>query len=171
MSSDGVLGFITVVVIFAAIMIGREIEKIRLLIEGPTRRCRSCGRRFVTESPDYQTMCSKRGCQKSFKFLLEELRKAENGDDLVPTVEECRKKLGWDTKGWGTNLAVAGWSIAAVLHGLFDTFVIRSALWGVLIEGAAFFLLITYLLKARGLTAASQLGDGIFGPDPEPPLA
>ncbi len=29
----------------------------------------------------------------------------------------------------------------------------------------------TYLLKARGLTAASQLGDGIFGPDPEPPLA
>ena len=68
-------------------------------------------------------------------------------------------------------LLVAGWSIAAVLHGFFDTFVIRSALWGVLIEGAAFFLLMTYILKARGLTAASQLGDGIFGPDPEPPPA
>jgi RsiW-degrading membrane proteinase PrsW (M82 family) len=68
-------------------------------------------------------------------------------------------------------LLVAGWGIAAVLHGFFDTFVIRSALWGVLIEGAAFFLLMTYILKARGLTAASQLGDGIFGPDPEPPPA
>lgn len=68
-------------------------------------------------------------------------------------------------------LLVAGWGMAAVLHGLFDTFVTRSPLWGVLVEGATFFLLMTYILKARGLTAASQLGGGLFGPEPEPPPA
>lgn len=68
-------------------------------------------------------------------------------------------------------LLVAGWGMAAVLHGCFDTFAARSPLWGVLIEGAAFFLLMTYIVKARGLTSASQLGDGLFGPEPEPPPA
>lgn len=68
-------------------------------------------------------------------------------------------------------LLVAGWGTAAVIHGIFDTFVARSALLGVLVEAAAVFLLMTYILKARGLTAASQLGDGLFGPEPEPPPA
>ena len=68
-------------------------------------------------------------------------------------------------------LLVAGWGMAAVLHGCFDTFAARSPLWGVLIEGATFFLLMTYIVKARGLTSASQLGDGLFGPEPEPPPA
>jgi RsiW-degrading membrane proteinase PrsW (M82 family) len=68
-------------------------------------------------------------------------------------------------------LLVAGWGMAAVLHGCFDTFAARSPLWGVLIEGTTFFLLMTYIVKARGLTSASQLGDGLFGPEPEPPPA
>lgn len=41
-------------------------------------------------------------------------------------------------------LLVAGLAIAAALHGLFDTLVPRSPLWGVLVEGVTFFLLLTY---------------------------
>src|SRR5262245_9709635 len=72
-------------------------------------------------------------------------------------------------------LLVAGLAISATLHGLFDTLVSRSPLWGVLIEALTFFLLLTYVLKARGLTSASELTHGLFDAPPRaaegPPVA
>lgn len=63
-------------------------------------------------------------------------------------------------------LLVAGLGISATLHGLFDTLVPRSPLWGVLVEASTFFLLLTYVLKARGLTSASDLTHGLLGAPP-----
>jgi len=63
-------------------------------------------------------------------------------------------------------LLVAGLAISATLHGLFDTLVGRSPLWGVLVETLTFFLLLTYVLKARGLTSAKELTHGLFGSPP-----
>jgi hypothetical protein len=37
-----------------------------------------------------------------------------------------------------------------------------SPLYGVLIEAGTFFLAMTYILKARGLGSARQLGSGVF---------
>jgi RsiW-degrading membrane proteinase PrsW (M82 family) len=65
-------------------------------------------------------------------------------------------------------LLVAGLAISATLHGLFDTLVPRSPLWGVMVEALTFFLLLTYVLKARGLTAASELTHGLWGSPPAP---
>jgi RsiW-degrading membrane proteinase PrsW (M82 family) len=59
-------------------------------------------------------------------------------------------------------LVVVGLGLAAVLHGLYDTLVGTSPLLGLLVEGAAFFLLMTYVLKARGLHSAHELGGGVF---------
>jgi hypothetical protein len=64
---------------------------------------------------------------------------------------------------------VAGLAIPATLHGLFDTMVPRSPLWGVMVEALTFFLVLTYVLKARGLTAASELTRGLWGSLGTPP--
>jgi protease PrsW len=65
-------------------------------------------------------------------------------------------------------LLVAGLAISASLHGLFDALVPRSPIWGVLIEGTTFFLMLTYVLKARGLASAEALTQGLLEPPPLP---
>lgn len=55
-----------------------------------------------------------------------------------------------------------GLSLSSLLHGLYDTFVGESPLLGVVIQCGAFFLVMTYILKARGLTSARELGGGVF---------
>jgi len=74
-------------------------------------------------------------------------------------------------------LFFAGLSVSAFLHGSYDTFVSYSVVWGVVILTVSFFLMMTYLLKARGLTSATDLAAGMFQrtvirrvPE-EPPLA
>jgi RsiW-degrading membrane proteinase PrsW (M82 family) len=73
---------------------------------------------------------------------------------------------------------IVGLGLSALLHGLYDTFVGASVLLGVAVETATFFLVMTYVLKARGLTSARELGGGVFSrtvmmravsPPPEPP--
>jgi RsiW-degrading membrane proteinase PrsW (M82 family) len=65
-------------------------------------------------------------------------------------------------------LLVAGLAISATLHGLFDALVPRSPMWGVLVEGMTFFLMLTYVLKARGLASAEALTRGLLEPPPVP---
>ncbi len=65
-------------------------------------------------------------------------------------------------------LLVAGLAISASFHGLFDALVPRSPIWGVLIEGMTFFLMLTYVLKARGLASAEALTQGLLEPPPLP---
>jgi len=55
-----------------------------------------------------------------------------------------------------------GLGLSSLLHGLYDTFVGESPLLGVLVQGTAFFLVMTYILKARGLSSARELGGGVF---------
>jgi RsiW-degrading membrane proteinase PrsW (M82 family) len=55
-----------------------------------------------------------------------------------------------------------GLSLSSLLHGLYDTFVGESVLLGVAIQCTAFFLVMTYILKARGLSSARELGGGVF---------
>ena len=57
---------------------------------------------------------------------------------------------------------VLGLSLSSLLHGLYDTFVAESPLLGVVIQCGAFFLVMTYILKARGLSSARELGGGVF---------
>jgi RsiW-degrading membrane proteinase PrsW (M82 family) len=59
-------------------------------------------------------------------------------------------------------LFFAGLFVSAFLHGSYDTLVAYSVLWGVVILALSFFLLMTYLLKARGLTSATDLAAGMF---------
>jgi RsiW-degrading membrane proteinase PrsW (M82 family) len=59
-------------------------------------------------------------------------------------------------------LLVTGLALSALLHGLFDTFVGMSPLYGVVIEAGTFFLVLTFVLKARGLSAARELAGGVF---------
>ena len=65
-------------------------------------------------------------------------------------------------------LLVAGLAISASFHGLLDALVPRSPIWGVLIEGMTFFLMLTYVLKARGLASAEALTQGLLEPPPLP---
>jgi RsiW-degrading membrane proteinase PrsW (M82 family) len=65
-------------------------------------------------------------------------------------------------------LLVAGLAISATFHGLFDALVPRSPMWGVLAEGMTFFLMLTYVLKARGLASAEALTKGLLEPSPVP---
>lgn len=67
-------------------------------------------------------------------------------------------------------LLVAGLAISASLHGMYDALVPRSPLWGVLIETATFFLLLVYVVKARGLASAKDLTVGIFESPFAPPV-
>jgi RsiW-degrading membrane proteinase PrsW (M82 family) len=55
-----------------------------------------------------------------------------------------------------------GLTVASMLHGAYDTFVALSPVCGILVETAAFFLLMTYVLKARGLASARDIGGGVF---------
>lgn len=57
---------------------------------------------------------------------------------------------------------VLGLSLSSLLHGLYDTFVGEWPLLGVVIQCGAFFLVMTYILKARGLSSARELGGGVF---------
>jgi RsiW-degrading membrane proteinase PrsW (M82 family) len=59
-------------------------------------------------------------------------------------------------------LFFAGLLVSAFLHGSYNTLVGYSVLWGVLILAVSFFLMMTYLLKARGLTSATDLAAGMF---------
>jgi RsiW-degrading membrane proteinase PrsW (M82 family) len=55
---------------------------------------------------------------------------------------------------------LAGLGLSSLVHGVYDTF--SSPLLGALIKAFNFFLLMTYILKARGLTSARDLGGGLF---------
>jgi protease PrsW len=57
---------------------------------------------------------------------------------------------------------VLGLGLSSFLHGLYDTVVGGSALMGVMVQVVTFFLVMTYILKARGLTSARELGGGVF---------
>jgi len=62
----------------------------------------------------------------------------------------------------GGFLFAQGLALAATVHGFYDSVVSVSPLLGVTVEGAAFFLLMRYLLRARGLRSARELGGGVF---------
>jgi RsiW-degrading membrane proteinase PrsW (M82 family) len=69
-------------------------------------------------------------------------------------------------------LFLAGLGLSSFLHGTYDTF--ATPIMGVLIKAFNFFLLMTYVLKARGLTSAKELAGGLFsrtviGRAPVPP--
>jgi protease PrsW len=55
-----------------------------------------------------------------------------------------------------------GFGLSSLLHGAYNTFVAESPIWGLVVETAAFFLLMTYVLKARGLASARDIGGGVF---------
>jgi hypothetical protein len=59
-------------------------------------------------------------------------------------------------------LLVAGLSVASVLHGLYDTVVGYSPLVALLVHSFTYLLLMTYVLKARGLARADEIGGGVF---------
>ncbi|HEY6552423.1 MAG TPA: PrsW family glutamic-type intramembrane protease [Vicinamibacteria bacterium] len=59
-------------------------------------------------------------------------------------------------------LLVAGLGVSASLHGLYDTVVGYSPLVALLVQALAYMLLMTYILKARGLASAHDLGGGVF---------
>jgi protease PrsW len=70
--------------------------------------------------------------------------------------------MAWANRERRWAILATGLALSAGLHGLFDALVGRSPLYGVLIEAATFFLVMTYILKARGLGSARQLGTGVF---------
>jgi RsiW-degrading membrane proteinase PrsW (M82 family) len=55
---------------------------------------------------------------------------------------------------------VAGLGLSSFIHGLYDT--VESPLLGVFVKAFGFFLLMTYILKARGATSARELAGGMF---------
>jgi RsiW-degrading membrane proteinase PrsW (M82 family) len=59
-------------------------------------------------------------------------------------------------------LLLAGLGVAASLHGLYDTVVGYSPLVALLVQALTYMLLMTYILKARGLASARELGGGVF---------
>jgi len=59
------------------------------------------------------------------------------------------------------GLFFVGLLLSSLIHGTYDT-VAGSALFGVGVKAFGFFLLMTYVLKARGLTTAQDLGAGLF---------
>jgi RsiW-degrading membrane proteinase PrsW (M82 family) len=59
-------------------------------------------------------------------------------------------------------LLLAGLSVAATLHGLYDTVVGYSPLVALLVQALTYVLLMTYILKARGLASAHEIGGGVF---------
>lgn len=65
-------------------------------------------------------------------------------------------------RGRRVALFLAGLGLSSVLHGLYDTGVSTSPLFGLAIQAVTFFILMTYILKARGLTSAREIGGGVF---------
>jgi RsiW-degrading membrane proteinase PrsW (M82 family) len=59
-------------------------------------------------------------------------------------------------------LLLAGLGVAASLHGLYDTVVGYSPLVALLVQALTYMLLMTYILKARGLASAHEIGGGVF---------
>jgi len=59
-------------------------------------------------------------------------------------------------------LLIAGLSVASVLHGLYDTVVAYAPLVALLVHSFTYLLLMTYVLKARGLARAHEIGGGLF---------
>jgi RsiW-degrading membrane proteinase PrsW (M82 family) len=59
-------------------------------------------------------------------------------------------------------LLAFGLSLAAFLHGLYDTVVAYAPLVGLLVHSLTYLLLMTYILKARGLASAHEIGEGVF---------
>jgi RsiW-degrading membrane proteinase PrsW (M82 family) len=59
-------------------------------------------------------------------------------------------------------LLLAGLVVAATLHGLYDTVVAYSPLTALLVQALTYVLLMTYVLKARGLASAHEIGGGVF---------
>jgi hypothetical protein len=57
---------------------------------------------------------------------------------------------------------LAGLGLASLLHGLYDTSVTTSPLLGLAVQALSYFLLMTYVLKARGLASAREIGGGVF---------
>jgi RsiW-degrading membrane proteinase PrsW (M82 family) len=65
-------------------------------------------------------------------------------------------------RGLRLFLLLYGLGLAALLHGLYDSVVGASPLLGMIVEAGTFFVLMRYLLRARGLRSAWQLGGGVF---------
>jgi RsiW-degrading membrane proteinase PrsW (M82 family) len=59
-------------------------------------------------------------------------------------------------------LFLAGLAVSASLHGLYDTVVGYSPLAALLVQALTYLLLMTYVLKARGLASAHEIGGGVF---------
>ncbi len=59
-------------------------------------------------------------------------------------------------------LLLAGLAVSASVHGLYDTVVGYSPLVALLVQALAYMLLMTYILKARGLASAHEIGGGVF---------
>jgi len=59
-------------------------------------------------------------------------------------------------------LLLAGLAVSASLHGLYDTVVGYSPLVALLVQALTYVLLMTYVLKARGLASAHEIGGGVF---------
>jgi len=59
-------------------------------------------------------------------------------------------------------LLPAGLGLAASLHGLYDTVVGYSPLMALVVQALTYVLLMTYILKARGLASAHEIGGGVF---------
>jgi hypothetical protein len=59
-------------------------------------------------------------------------------------------------------LFLLGLAVSSFVHGSYDAFVELSVLLGVAVKAFAFFLLMTYFLKARGLGSAREVAGGMF---------
>jgi RsiW-degrading membrane proteinase PrsW (M82 family) len=57
---------------------------------------------------------------------------------------------------------LAGLGLSSLLHGLYDTGVTTSPVLGLAVQALTYFLLMTYVLKARGLASAREIGGGVF---------
>ena len=57
---------------------------------------------------------------------------------------------------------LAGLGLSSLLHGLYDKAVTTSPVLGVAVQALTYFLLMTYVLKARGLASAREIGGGVF---------
>lgn len=57
---------------------------------------------------------------------------------------------------------LAGLGLSSLLHGLYDTGVTTSPVLGLAVQAFTYFVLMTYVLKARGLASAREIGGGVF---------
>ena len=68
--------FLYLLLALLAFYLGRDLERIRELMEGPTERCRFCQRRYVTDLLGFR-VCSRRGCQKRYAKYYQRVEAAE----------------------------------------------------------------------------------------------